>query len=94
MAPAVEVSMLIVAALGAVAGCSEAGWDLLQPSGRSAASKTAGTKERTEITLIFPLLKYFPWGYGGYPLPLPRSPFLNGLHDSARKPTFYRYMFA
>src|SRR5437868_15544037 len=51
--PAVAASIVIVAGFGVAAGCSEAGCDLLQPRGRSRASKTVGTKERIEMALTF-----------------------------------------
>ncbi|HEX4606247.1 MAG TPA: hypothetical protein VH724_19760 [Candidatus Angelobacter sp.] len=54
--PALAASMLMVPALGADAGCSEAGWDLLHPSGKNAISKVTNTKKRLDAAFIFSFL--------------------------------------
>jgi hypothetical protein len=67
--PAVAGSIVIVAAFGAASGCSEAGWDLLQPASAINVAtnrnpkplKHGGKEEAEEICLIFDVVIYGFW---------------------------------
>jgi hypothetical protein len=85
--PAVDVSTLIVAGFDAAEGCSDAGWDLLQPARAMNVTrnrnpkplKHGGNEEAKEICLIFDVVIYEFCAF----INLPFGDFLN-LRQSVR----------